>query len=275
MAKLAGTEEGVYLEFKKPSEFIHDNHFSRDEFARELTETVSAFLNSDGGVILIGVQTDEHERDKKIEYLKSPENWALTQTLEHLKIPLKASQIRDLIFGNIVPKPSGVEVKDLDIPFGKDKTTVFVVTVTASPFGAHQSVKTSRYYRRTADGDEPMLDFEIRAVNSRRSGPLLNMEFKVSHISDIPFEERWKDSSVEMIKGGSEEDSFFRANLIIAISNRGMGTADIARFDMGIPNPWFVKNYAADGTNSVGHWVPNSGLQYLIDRPSHGVLDCW
>ncbi len=70
VAKLARTEEGVYLEFKKPSEFIKNGNFSRDLAAGELTETVSAFLNSDGGIILVGVQTDKHKRDKKTELLK-------------------------------------------------------------------------------------------------------------------------------------------------------------------------------------------------------------
>ncbi len=63
--ELAGTEEGPYLEFKKPSEFVKNQRFSREAFTRELTETVSAFLNSDGGVILVGVQTDRHTRDRE------------------------------------------------------------------------------------------------------------------------------------------------------------------------------------------------------------------
>ena len=51
-------------------EFVQNSSFSRDLAARELTETVSAFLNSDGGVILVGVQTDRYKRDKKTELLK-------------------------------------------------------------------------------------------------------------------------------------------------------------------------------------------------------------
>lgn len=58
IAELVGAAEGIYLEFKKPSEFIRNGAFSRDLAAQELAETISAFLNSDGGVILIGVQTD-------------------------------------------------------------------------------------------------------------------------------------------------------------------------------------------------------------------------
>ena len=44
--KLAGIGEGPYLEFKKPSEFIEKRGFSREVFTMQLTETVSAFLNS-------------------------------------------------------------------------------------------------------------------------------------------------------------------------------------------------------------------------------------
>lgn len=74
--ELIGTEEGVYLEFKRPLEFVRNGIFSRDEVARELAETVSAFLNSDGGVILVGVQTDKHKKDKKTEFLKSLKTWS-------------------------------------------------------------------------------------------------------------------------------------------------------------------------------------------------------
>ena len=177
--KLVGTEEGIYLEFKRPSEFVKNGKFSSDWAAKELTETVSAFLNSDGGIMLVGVQTDKHKTDRKIEFLKPLEEWSSNQTWEYFGIHLTVSQIRDLIYGNISPKPSGVEVKDFGIQVGEAKTAVFVVTVAPSQLGAHQSVKTQRYYRRTGDGDEPMLDFEIRAVNNRRSGPLLYLTCKL------------------------------------------------------------------------------------------------
>ncbi len=264
IAKSAGIEEGVYLEFKKPLEFIKNRNFSPDLFTKELTETVSAFLNSDGGTILIGVQTVKHARDRKTEFLKSLDTWAFDQTFEHLGISLTASQIRDLIYGNIVPKPTGVEVKDLDVSVSNKTTTVFVVTVAASPLGAHQSVKTRHYYRRTADGDEPMLDFEIRAVNSRRSGPLLHLDCKVYDMSGTPFEEEWKNSSVDMESVDIRETSFLRANIVFAISNLGLGTANIARFDIGIPIPWQVQHDAPNSTDSGAHWVSRSGLQYSI-----------
>lgn len=262
--ELAGTEEGIYLEFKRPSEFVQEGNFSPNRCATELAETVSAFLNSDGGVILLGVQTDKPNRDKRTEVLKRFQTWSSDQTFEHLGISLKVSRIRDLIYSNIIPKPAGVEVKGLDIHVGEVETTVFVVTVAPSPLGAHQSVKTQLYYRRTWDGDEPMLDFEIRAVNSRRAGPLLHLTCKVSDIAGIPFEEKWKNSSVDMERVDSEGKSFYRINLVFATSNFGRGIANVARFDIGIPTPWQVWQYSPDGTNVGAYWESHGGLQYSI-----------
>jgi len=266
IAALAGIEEGVYLEFKKPSELIQNEKFARDKFTKELVETVSAFLNSDGGVILVGVQTDKHSRDRKIEFLKSLDTWAPDQTLEHLGISLTSSQIRDLIHGNIVPKPIGIEVKDLTVSVGNTTSTVFIITVASSPLGAHQSTKTLRYYRRTADGDEPMLDFDIRAVNSRRAGPLLYLACTVSDRTGAPLEEEWTNSSVNMKEVKSEDNRFYRIDLIFATSNFGRGTADIARFDIGIPIPWSVQRVYSDGIDAGSHWVEHSGLRYTLDR---------
>ncbi|MBI4267827.1 MAG: ATP-binding protein [Chloroflexi bacterium] len=264
IGKLAGTEEGVYLEFKKLSEFVRAGKFSPDLFAKELSETVSAFLNSDGGVVLIGVQTDKHNKDRKTEVLRRLEAWSIDQTFEHLDISLTASQVRDIIYGNIVPKPTGVEVKELTVPIGKATVIVFVITVPISQLGAHQSVKTLLYYRRQADGDEPMLDFEIRTVNSRRAGPLLHLACKVSNTVGSHFEEDWKESSVDMEKVDAGEQRFYRANLVFAVSNLGRGTANIARFDIGIPTPWRVQHHSPDGTDVGATWVSRSGLRYSI-----------
>lgn len=262
--KLVGTEEGVYLEFKKPSEFMREGKFSPDLLSAEMSETVSAFLNSDGGVILLGVQTDKPNKDKRTEALKKIETWSSDQTFEHLQILLTSSRIRELINSNIIPRPVGIEVKDLQVHVRGSSTTIFIVTVVPSPLGAHQSVKTQRYYRRTGDGDDPMLDFEIRAVNSRRAGPLLYLACKVSNATGTPFEEEWKKSSVDMERVDAGDKTYYRINLVFAASNFGRGTASISRFDVGIPAPWRVEHYSPDGTNVQAYWGVRSGLQYSI-----------
>ncbi|MBI4331318.1 MAG: ATP-binding protein [Chloroflexi bacterium] len=78
----SGAEEGAYLEFKKPSEFIAGGRFNSDEFSRQLAETASAFLNSDGGVILVGVQADPDATDKKVERLRDMKDWNPDETFD-------------------------------------------------------------------------------------------------------------------------------------------------------------------------------------------------
>lgn len=262
--KLVGSEEGIYLEFKKPSEFMYEGNFSQDRLSTEMSETVSAFLNSDGGVILLGVQTDKPNKDKRTEVFKTIETWSSDQTFEHLKISLAASRIRELISSNIIPRPVGIEVKDLQVPVRGSTTTIFVITVTPSPLGAHQSVKTQRYYRRTGDGDEPMLDFEIRAVNNRRAGPILYLACKLSSAEGLPFEEEWEKSSIDIERVNAGEKIYYRFNLVVAALNFGRGTANIARFDIGLPSPWYVEHYSPDGTDVGAEWVRKSGLQYSV-----------
>ena len=234
--ELAQAEEGEYLEFKKPLEFIKQSKFSRDVFATEVTETLSAFLNSDGGVLLIGVQTDKLATDRKTESLKAVAEWKYDGTLEAQGITLSSSQIRDVIFTNLSPRPFGIEVGALEIEVEGHVTTVFVVTTPPSQIGAHQSLRTKVYYRRTADGDSPMADYEIRDVNSRKAGPFLTLKaygvpkraapVKSAYIGEV--------SVVPAVQAGTTQKPTFSFFLLLTSQNLGRGTAQVARYDLAI-----------------------------------------
>src|SRR5918995_1234079 len=79
---LSGAEEGAYLEFKKATEFLNNGQYVKSMLTDELVETVSAFLNGDGGAILLGVQTVADIDDRKREYLKPVADWLGQETLE-------------------------------------------------------------------------------------------------------------------------------------------------------------------------------------------------
>ena len=115
LQQFAHAEEGLYLEFKKPTEFLANGEFSRDKFASELAETASAFLNSEGGVLLIGVQTTQSATDRRVEHLKPTDEWDIDGTWEKFGITVTASQISDLIYGNLTPPPIGIEVQPIEV----------------------------------------------------------------------------------------------------------------------------------------------------------------
>ena len=261
---LAEAEEGAYLEFKKPLEFMVQGKFSKDVLSSELAETVSAFLNSDGGVLLVGVQTTPDPGDKKAEALKPILAWSTDQTFENLGVTLTASRILDIIYGNIMPKPLGIGIKALHVPLGGSTVAIFVITVPVSNLGAHQSIKTARYYRRMSDGDVPMLDYEIRDVNNRKSGPVLLLECAVANDGAIFEDDEWKSSQIYTRQVADEKgDSFSQVDVVFAITNFGRGTANFAKFDIGVPNPWEIYRYSPEGTDVGVRWVSNNASRYL------------
>jgi hypothetical protein len=109
-----------------------------------------------------------------------------------------------------------------------------------------------------------MLDYEIRDVNNRRGGPVLYLTCRVSTTSAVSGEEEWISSYSEMSTVERDSTSFYRVDLIFAATNVGRGTANIARFDIGIPVPWTIEHYSPDGTNVGVYWVPNDELAYLV-----------
>ena len=247
---LVGFEEGLFLEFKKASEFLQDANLSRDKLKREIAETVSAFLNSAGGVLLIGVQTEQDNEDRKLERLKPTIDWNQEESLENLGTLLTASSIRDIVHGNVMPSPPGVEVRTLKIALNGGAVPVHVVTVPPSTIGAHQSIPAHRYYKRLADGDHPMLDHEIRDVNSRRAGPaLVAVLYMKGRDSDALQLGSGMDSSAIIAEQNTGTDpssgaqvSYFQVVLVVMVRNIGRGSAHAARIDLGVPDGWSETN---------------------------------
>ena len=134
---LENLEEGAYLEFKKATEFLTNGQFDRSKLIDELVETASAFLNADGGTILLEVQTYPSADDKRVEYLKPTVDWEWSGTLEEWSINQSASQVQEIINSNLSPRPFGIQVDRVEVDVSDECTGVTVVTVPASQMGAH------------------------------------------------------------------------------------------------------------------------------------------
>ena len=231
-----GAEEGLRPEFKKPSEFIRNRVYSREELVTQLSRTVSAFLNAVGGVIILGAQCFQPGDDKTIERLIPLSDWSASQTFNNLGITLRASQISDIIIDNVDPKHIGIDVNRIEIIVQHGPAEIFVITVPPSALGAHQSVRDYRYYLRLSDGDYPMEDHQIRAVNNRSAGPLLTMGF---HLLSAPGQEiNSLDDTSSVVTPELIPRQDYHLNqfyLMVTATNLGMGTAQAARFDIGTP----------------------------------------
>lgn len=154
----AQVQESLNLDYKRSSSISNK---SRAEIAKD----VSAFANSDGGLIIYGVEEKDHfpvKIDEGVEHGKFNREW-----------------LENVITSNIAPRIEDVQISQIPVSDGR---SVFVVKVPKSFRGPHQErLESKRYYRRFNFKAEAMEDYEIReALNRRRVAPaLVDVELKI------------------------------------------------------------------------------------------------
>jgi len=136
-------QENVHLDYKD-SRAIHDG-------AREaITKDVSAFANSDGGVIVYGVR-EEDRLPKELD-----EGVSIT--------PCSREWIEAAVLSGIKPRIEGVRI----YPIPRSEThSLYVVDVPKSYRGPHQA-SDLRYYKRHNFKSVPMQDYEIADLRLRQ-----------------------------------------------------------------------------------------------------------
>lgn len=172
--------EDLHLDYKQSAVFDK----TVDAVRTDLAKDVSAFANSDGGVIVFGIIEQDHipqSRDSGVDHKK----W-------------NRERIEAVINANISPRMDGIEIQQ--IPLNADRSA-YMIRVPKSSRGPHQERISHRYYKRFNFSSQPMEDYEIRDVRNRRdvvlplisidvdirSGVLLHLVIR--NISDIPAED--------------------------------------------------------------------------------------
>ncbi|MCX2681905.1 ATP-binding protein [Galbibacter sp. EGI 63066] len=133
---------------------------------KEISKDVSAFANSNGGMIIYGIREFDN-----------PDKNHLPEKID----PVQRNQIskewlEQVIATRIQPKIEGLEI----IPVTIDEianTVVYVVQIPKSTT-AHQA-SDNKYYKRYNFQSEAMQDYEIRDVMNRMSYPKIELEFKI------------------------------------------------------------------------------------------------
>lgn len=143
-------EENIHLDYKR------DGALSKEEKKKaEITKDISAFANSDGGIIIYGLAESDH-KPQSITYIDG-----LVYTKEWL----------ENIVNIIQPRIDGVKIypvrKDNDL-----KQSLYIVKIPRS-FQAPHMAKDKRYYKRFNFLSEPMEDYEVKDVMYRHHSPKL------------------------------------------------------------------------------------------------------
>jgi hypothetical protein len=154
-----GAEESINLDFKAAGS-LENTESKKNELAKD----ISAFANSDGGVIIYGITEKEHKA-QSLSFINGN-----TTTKEW---------IEQIINSRIQQKIQGIIIHP--IRFGNDiNQTIYVVKIPQSSNAPHYT-SDRKFYRRYNFQSVPMEEYEIRALYARVVKT--NLEIEELHIT--------------------------------------------------------------------------------------------
>lgn len=165
-----GIEESLHLDYKAAGALA-----KRPEKKCEIVKDVTAFANSDGGVIIYGVREHASASQKHLP--------------SHID-PIRRTEISkewlEHVIANAAPRIAGVKINPIPNQ-GNSETCLYAVEI---PRGetAHQCTD-GRYYRRYNFESVIMADHEIRDVMNRVKSPLMKIQIYVG------IRDSWETSS--------------------------------------------------------------------------------
>jgi len=135
---------------------------------------ICSFLNSEGGVIIVGV---EEEENNEAGY-KRPDRIEGT-TEQHSR-----QRLQDTIIGGIAPSPNfeHFQIHEFPDPGAPSQKHGYVIFVPRSYVAPHQVMQRGVYYKRGWAGCVPMLHYEIMDMVGARQRPCLTIEPICHHI---------------------------------------------------------------------------------------------
>jgi hypothetical protein len=153
LQQLIGQYESLRLEFKASGLLSEDT----DRIIRQLTEEVSAFANTEGGTIIIGIREGKKSVASLVDEGTDPEQ-------------MPPERLEQIIASNISPPILGLTVRAIPLSGAKEGKVAYVVTV---PKGstAYQARKTRLYYGRSELSANALYDHEIRLLMERGRVP--------------------------------------------------------------------------------------------------------
>ncbi len=208
-------EENLHIDFK-----IADPRFSRDD-RRNLAEAISGFANSDGGLIVWGI--DARPNQQGVD--------AAVGKREISALGLFLSKLNQHTGDAATPIVDGGNHKKI----GVQGDGGFAVTlVPASDGGPHMAkLGVDRYFKRSGSQFLRMEHFEIEDLFGRRKRPVLKLSWRVMVAS------RSGDGGIDW-------------RLILGIENSGRGSATAPFVALRVDHPYQLSEYGLDGNYNQG-----------------------
>jgi Putative DNA-binding domain len=150
-------QEDIHLDYKD-SRGISD-------FGK-LAKHVSAFANSDGGILIYGIQENDHlptGRDSGADH----------------KV-FNRERIENVILSHISPRIEGLRIAQIPV---SESTSIYAIEIPKSFRGPHQQSPDKKYYKRFNFQAVAMEDYEVNDVRNRRIviPPLIEVGISIRH----------------------------------------------------------------------------------------------
>ena len=158
-----GVEENLHLDYKGAGAIS-----KTDGKKKEISKDVSAFANSDGGIIIYGLREfDDAQRNHLPESIESINGTEFSK-----------EWLEQVINSSISPRIKGIKITPIQVGEIEDNRVIFVTEIPKSNT-AHQA-KDKRYYKRYNFESIMMEDFEIKDIINRLSKTEVQIKFDFS-----------------------------------------------------------------------------------------------
>jgi hypothetical protein len=189
-------QESLTLDHKKS-----DALGKADRKKNELSKDASAFANSAGGVILYGMEEDQHYPTKPDDGLDLDD--------------ISKEWIEQVINSTVHPRIDGLRVNQIALNQSSPGRVIYAVSIPAATSRAPHQAADKRYYKRYNFQSVPLEDYEIRDILRRASIPDLWLNFRfdagtTTQVNFVPEKEVSEPISLFVDIGNrSQEPAFY------------------------------------------------------------------
>jgi hypothetical protein len=214
--------ESSHLDYKDRRALLPQNKqggLDKGKRSEEVSKDVSAFLNSDGGILIYGIREDRQAESSApipAEFDPVQDGFGSGE--------IAIEYIENIILSNIKPRPGPELFKVVSVEF--QGRTVFVVEVAKSESGIVFQAKDLKFYRRFNFQSVPMEYWEIEDVRNRQIGPNLQLVFGL--------DEQWATEVKRQLDLSEKTEDL---SLHLGLVNRGGGVVEHALIEFALsPN---------------------------------------
>jgi len=242
------TEESTYLEFKSA-----ESLGTSDGLKKEIAKDVSAFANSDGGIIIYGLSENEHVASA----------FSFIDGNAYTK-----EQLEQVISMNVHRRIEGVEIFPIRNN-GKLDETIYLIRIPFSKDAPHQS-KDRRFYKRLNFKVVEMEEYEIRNLYNRQEETELEIE----------------EEKITIHSNGSylNKISSLQVAIQFNIRNKGKTIEKLYKLEVRVPlaaisgsrrqaDLTFAANHVRNEDNHAVYSIPNKSPLFQDEFATVGTIE--